>query len=91
MVVSAGFGKGAASVPLSQSTKEAPNMGGDNVAVLAGFTREVLADAGSVSLHLFIDPATDMDSRFKAWDADACEWIRVDGWLFSFEDAEAAA
>ena len=57
----------------------------DNTAILAGYTKEVLATADACDLHLFVQPDTDFDAAFKAYDADACEWIRVNGWLFTFE------
>jgi hypothetical protein len=60
----------------------------DNVATLRGFTRYVLADSDQVSLHLLIKPDTDLDSTFRAWDTDEQTWIKVNGWLFSFEDIE---
>ena len=60
----------------------------DNVATLRGFTRYVLADSDQVSLHLLIKPDTDLDSTFRAWDTDEQTWIKVSGWLFSFEDIE---
>lgn len=63
-------------------------IGGDNAAILQGYTREVMAFGGGYDLHLFIKPDTDLDDAFKAYDADECEWIRVNGWLFSFEDVE---
>jgi hypothetical protein len=57
----------------------------DNTAILAGFTRELLAEGGAYSLHLFTRPDADLDGTFKAYDADECEFIRVNGWMFSFE------
>ncbi|MGZ2448487.1 hypothetical protein ACVIRO_001241 [Rhizobium ruizarguesonis] len=58
----------------------------DNTAILAGFTREVMAAGGDYELHLFIKPDTDVGERFKAYDADECEWLNVNGWLFTVED-----
>jgi len=59
----------------------------DNIAVLEGFTREVQASGGPYDLFLLVRPNVDFDSRFRAWDTDEQEWIMVNGWLFSFEDA----
>jgi hypothetical protein len=63
----------------------------DNVAVLAGFTREVEAtnDYG-LTLFLLIEPDADFDERFKAWDMDEQEFIHVNGWLFTVEDVGTA-
>jgi hypothetical protein len=60
----------------------------DNIATLRGFTRYVLAGSDQASLHLLIRPDTDLDSTFRAWDTDGQTWIKVNGWLFSFEDIE---
>lgn len=57
----------------------------DNVAVLAGFTQEVVATSDVYEFYLLVKPDTDYDSAFKAWDMDAQEFIRVNGWLFSVE------
>lgn len=56
----------------------------DNVAVLDGYTEEVSAFGGAYDLSLLIRPGTDLDATFKAWDMDNQEFIRVNGWLFSF-------
>ena len=62
---------------------------GDNGAVLAGYTREVMAYGSDGSeLHLLIRPDADLDDTFKAWCCDECEWLRVHGWNYTFEDAE---
>lgn len=57
----------------------------NNTAILAGYTKEVMAECDEHSLHLFIKPDTDLDDSFQAYDADNCEFIRVNGWLFTFE------
>ena len=60
----------------------------DNVAILQGYTLEVMALSGGFDLHLFVNPDSDLDGVFKAYDADMCEFIRVNGWLFSFDVIE---
>lgn len=57
----------------------------DNTAIMAGYTREVEASCAMHDLHLFVMPGTDYDDTFKAYDADQCEWINVNGWLWTFE------
>lgn len=59
---------------------------GDNLAVSQGFTKEVMGEGGEFNLFLQVKPDTDFDSTFKAWDTDAQEWIRVNGWLFEFSN-----
>jgi hypothetical protein len=61
----------------------------DNIAILEGFTREVSAysDRGD-ELYLLIKPDTDLDSRFKAWDTEEQEFLRINGWLFIISDTD---
>ena len=54
----------------------------DNVAVMEGYTREVIAMSDGTDLYLLVKPDTDFDSAFRAWDTDNQEFIRVNGWLF---------
>lgn len=58
----------------------------DNGAKLHGFTRELLATADACDLHISVKPDTDLDDCFKAYCHDTCEMIRVNGWLFTFEE-----
>jgi hypothetical protein len=60
----------------------------DNVAVLAGYTQEVLAENTKYTLNLLTKPGTDFGERFKAWDIDEQEWVTVNGWLFTVETSE---
>ncbi len=55
----------------------------DNIAVLQGFTKEVVIENESLTLFLLVRPETDLGGQFKAWDTDNQEFIRVNGWLFS--------
>jgi hypothetical protein len=58
----------------------------DNVAVLAGYTREVIAMGGGLDLYLLVKPDTDFEDTFKAWDTDNQEFILVNGWLFTITE-----
>lgn len=61
--------------------------GTDNEAVMRGYTRHVLIEIGDCSFAALIQPDTDLDSAFKAFDTDNQEWLRVNGWLaHSIED-----
>lgn len=59
----------------------------DNVAVLAGFTEQYMAysENGQYDLFILVQPGTDFDSTFKAWDSDAQEFVRLNGWLWTLE------
>jgi len=58
----------------------------DDVAVMQGFTKQVIGSASDYELYLLIQPDTDLDDTFKAWDTDEQVWIFVNGWLFTFND-----
>lgn len=60
----------------------------DNGAVLAGFTKGFIAEAGDINMYILVKPDTDLDDRFKAWDTDSQEFIHINGWLFNFEPVE---
>lgn len=59
-------------------------------AIAAGYTRELFASASIVDLELLAKPDADLDGAFVAFDTDAGELIRVNGWLFIIEAAGAA-
>ena len=61
----------------------------DNTATFNGYTREVVASNAALDLFLLVQPDTDFDDTFRAWDTDAQEFIRVNGWLFSVQDTDA--
>ena len=60
----------------------------DNVAVLDGFTKEIMAYTHSLGpdLHLMVRPDDHLDGRFRAWCCDEQEYIMVNGWMYDIED-----
>ena len=56
-------------------------------ALAAGYTKELFASSSEVDFYLLVMPDADLDGTFTAWDDDGDELIRVNGWLFVFEDA----
>lgn len=62
----------------------------DNIAVLAGYTREVWGSSQEFEGPLLIKPDTCLDSTFKAWDMDNQEYLLINGWLWTFEEGEQA-
>lgn len=58
----------------------------DNVATLAGYTREVYAICDQHEGLFLIRPDTDLDGRFRAWDMDNQEFVAINGWLWTFDD-----
>ena len=54
----------------------------DNVAVLEGYTREVVATTADHDLFLLVKPDADLDGIFRAWDMDNQEWLLVNGWMY---------
>jgi hypothetical protein len=57
----------------------------DNTAVLQGYTEEWLGTCPEADLYLLCKPDTDFDSTFTAFDTDNQEFVRINGWLWSFE------
>ena len=56
-------------------------------AMAKGYTREIWAEGGEHALNLLIRPEAYTDGTFRAFDLDECEWLKVNGWNFSIEDA----
>ena len=51
----------------------------------AGYTRAVVADCSQHTLELLIEPGTDLDSTFLAFDRSENEMLHVHGWNFTIE------
>lgn len=51
----------------------------------AGYTRAVVADSVHHTLELLIDPDTDLDSTFLAFDRNESQMLHVHGWNFTIE------
>jgi hypothetical protein len=62
--------------------------GTDNEAVMAGFTRHVIADCGQHKFACLVKPDADLDGVVKVFNTDDQEWLCLNGWGWSFEDAE---
>lgn len=58
----------------------------DNIAVLDGYTVEYMAESenGEYCFPILTKPDVDLDSTFKCWDMDSQEYIRLNGWLWTF-------
>jgi hypothetical protein len=56
----------------------------DNVAVLDGFTKEYMAECDIDAFPILVKPDADLDGTFTAWNMDDQEFIRINGWLWTF-------
>lgn len=54
---------------------------------LSRYTKRIFASGGCYDLELLVKPWSDLDGTFKAWDVDAREYLSVNGWLFTIEEA----
>ena len=67
----------------------------DNVAVLDGFTKEILIETKDRVIFALIRPNTRFTSIFRAWDMDEQEFITIDGkrarWNMAYGEVIAAA
>ena len=60
----------------------------DNTAILAGYTVEYLASGGDYEIHVFAKPDADLDGCVRVYDADECEFIILNGWMWSFDPVD---
>lgn len=60
----------------------------DNIAIMGGYTRSVMAESndGLLTLFLLIRQDADLGARIKAWDTDDQEWIWVEAHMFDWHD-----
>lgn len=58
----------------------------DNVAVMAGYTQEAEIEIGGTRLFVLVKPKTDFNDRFRAWDMDTQEFIKINGWLIDYAE-----
>ena len=62
--------------------------GSDNEAVMAGFTKHVVAISEQHEFACLINPIHDLDGVVKVFNTDDQEWLSLNGWLWSFEEIE---
>lgn len=55
---------------------------------MAGFTRHVIASSDQHEFACLVKPDADLDDVVKVFNTDDQEWLRLNGWLFTFGDAE---
>jgi len=55
-------------------------------ALARGYTREMFGESDQFTLILLVKPGVNLDDQFIAWDTEAYCYIRVNGWLFAFND-----
>jgi hypothetical protein len=51
----------------------------DNVAVLEGFTREILIETPERVIFALVRPDTKFTGLYRAWDTDAQEFVKIKG------------
>jgi hypothetical protein len=51
----------------------------DNVAVLAGFTREIMIETRDQTIFALVRPDTKFAGRYRAFDTDAQDYVTIDG------------
>jgi len=52
-----------------------------------GYTKELFASCAGYDLRISVQPDADLDGTFSAWDNDMEEMIRINGWMWTFEEA----
>lgn len=51
-----------------------------------GYTKCAWGTSDEYDLYLWVKPTADLEGAFRAWDEDAEEFIKVNGWLFVFKE-----
>jgi|688.fasta_scaffold462568_2 hypothetical protein len=51
---------------------------------MEGFSETYCAECALYSLEIAVQPGTDMDGRFRAFDLETNEYIWLNGWLWTF-------
>jgi hypothetical protein len=62
--------------------------GTDNEAVMSGYTKPVMAVCDQHEFACLIKPDSDIDNVVKVFNTDDQEWIKLNGWLWTFEEME---
>lgn len=57
----------------------------DLSAIAKGYTMQCTLDGDYYSFEALMNPDHDLDATFTAWDMDAQEFVRPNGWMFSRE------
>lgn len=65
-----------------------PQAGTDNEAVMAGYTQQMIASSIQGEFACLVKPDADFDDVVKVFDTDNQEWLRLNGWNWSFELAD---
>ena len=58
-------------------------------AMAKGYTQRVLIDAGDSEILALVKPYTELDSCFKAYDVEECEYLAINGWNCTFDMGES--
>ena len=53
-----------------------------------GYTVPMMADSGAYSLECLVKPNADLDGTVTVWDRTDGSFVRLNGWLWSFEPNE---
>ena len=49
-----------------------------------GYTECYEADCAACTILIMVRPDTDLDGRFTAFEIECCEFVCINGWLWSF-------
>ncbi len=51
----------------------------DNVAVMDGYTREIIIETDDACIFALVKPSTKFVGLYQAWDTDAQEFVKIEG------------
>lgn len=65
------------------------NENSEQAAIARGFTQRLTIYAGDCEILALVNPAVDLDSRFKAYDVEEREYLNIFGWNCTFDAGES--
>ena len=65
------------------------NENSEQAAIARGFTQRLTIYAGDSEILALVNPAVDLDSRFKAYDVEEREYLNICGWNCTFYAGES--
>jgi len=57
-------------------------------AIAQGYTEPFIADCTEYNLEIMVRPETDMQDTFKAYDLTCDRFVKLNGWLWDFQEID---
>ena len=57
-------------------------------AIAQGYTEPFIADCAAYNLEIMVRPNEDMEGTFRAYDLTCDQFVKINGWLWTFEEID---